>query len=106
MVTESMVTDRLAGAASPPHRLWQAQDAKTADTGSLGQAIVNRLFSAGLDLALVRSQIPDGPAADRLSHAVSQLDEAIIDLRRLMLAVAGIPARPASPGRGPPGCCS
>ena len=71
--------------------------------GPLGQVIVNRLFSAGLDLSSALSQIPDGPAAARIRHAVSELDEALISLRHLVFAVDDPITRPTSPDDDPPG---
>jgi hypothetical protein len=53
-----------------------------------GQTISNRLFSAGLDLHFVLMMVRDGPGRHRLEHAVAELDEAIKDLRHLMLAVS------------------
>lgn len=58
--------------------------------GVLGQAVVSRLSSAGLDVDFALMLVHDGPAADRLRHAVDELDEAIASLRRLMLAVPGV----------------
>lgn len=53
--------------------------------GALGQAISNRLFTAGLDLSSVLMLVHDEPTLMRLQHAVDELDEALRDLRRLML---------------------
>jgi hypothetical protein len=64
----------------------------------LGQEISHRLFSAGLDLDFALSLDGNGPATDRLRHAVAELDEAIKDLRRLMLGMPR-PAAGAGPGR-------
>jgi hypothetical protein len=74
------------------------------DAGALGQAIAARLFSAGLDLHFALMLSGDGPAAQRLRHAVGELDDAIRDLRSLLLALPG-PAAGAfrtasSPGPG------
>ncbi len=57
------------------------------DAGALGQAISNRLFSAGLDLDFALTLTGNGPARMRLEHAVTQLDEAIKELRHLVIAV-------------------
>ena len=57
------------------------------DAGVLGQAISNRLFSAGLDLDFALTLTGNGPARMRMEHAVTQLDEAIKELRHLMIAV-------------------
>lgn len=59
------------------------------DPGALGQAIADRLFSAGMDLQFALMVAGDGPAASHLRHAVDQLDEAVKDLRHLVLAVQG-----------------
>lgn len=56
----------------------------------LGQAMVYRLFSAGLDVHFALMQTGDGPVTDRLHHAVAELDGAIDSLRHLMVLV---PAR-------------
>ncbi len=69
------------------------------DVGALGQAICHRLFSAGLDLDCALSLDGEGPAADRMRHAVVELDDAIKDLRHLMLAVSGPLAGAVPDGR-------
>jgi len=58
------------------------------DVGSLGQAIVHRLFSAGLDLSFAVMVTADGPVADRLQHAIAELDQAIAEVRHLMFALS------------------
>jgi hypothetical protein len=67
------------------------------DAGSLGQAIANRLFAAGTDLQFALMVAGDGAAGSRLWHAVGELDEAIRELRFLMLAIPDQTAA-ASPG--------
>jgi hypothetical protein len=67
--------------------------------GVLGQQISHRLFSAGLDLDFALSLDGNGPASDRLRHAVAELDEAIKDLRHLMLAAPGPAAGAVPDGR-------
>ena len=64
-----------------------AAENHAADPGVCGEAISNRLFSAGLDLHFVLMMVHDGPGRRRLEHAVAELDDAIKDLRHLMLAV-------------------
>jgi hypothetical protein len=59
------------------------------DARELGQVIAARLFSAGLDLHSALTLIADGPVADRLFHAVDELDGAIRDLRHLVLVAPG-----------------
>ncbi len=63
--------------------------------GEFGQSVVTRLFTAGLALNSALARIRDGPAADRVRHAVDEIDEAIRELRLLMLALPG-PATGAS----------
>jgi len=61
-----------------------------AQAAAIGQAISNRLFSASLDLHFVLMARYDGhggPGKLRLDHAIAEIDEAIKDLRHLMLAV-------------------
>lgn len=59
------------------------------DVGDLGQSITTRLFSAGLDVNFVLMLTGDGPARQRLLHVIDELDEAINELRHVMLAVTG-----------------
>jgi len=47
----------------------------------LGNVVVYRLFSAGLDLQAALGLIGDHPAADRIDRAIGQLDHAVRDLR-------------------------
>lgn len=68
------------------------------DAAALGQAISHHLFSAGLDLDFALSLDGNGPAGGRLRHAVAELDQAVKDLRHLMLAVPG-PTAGAAPDR-------
>lgn len=56
---------------------------------ALGQALANHLFAAGLDLQFALMVVGDGAAAPRLRHAVDEIDQAIKDLRILMLAIPG-----------------
>lgn len=56
--------------------------------GELGQAIVGRLFHAGLDMNYTLMLVGEGsPAADRISRAIDAVDLAIVDLRHLMVAL-------------------
>ena len=71
------------------------------DVGDLGQSIATRLFSAGLDLNSVLMLTGDGPARQRLRQVVEELDEAIKELRHLMLAVAGPAVGAALDGGSP-----
>lgn len=84
---------RRAGPHPPP---WPGDDTRDpgydGDACALGQLIAARLFSAGLDLHSALTLIADGPAADRLYHAVDELDGAIRDLRHLVLGLPGLAA--------------
>jgi hypothetical protein len=88
----------------PPPFRWPDDDVRypgcDGDFLVLGQEIAARLFIAGLDLHSALTLIADGPVADRLYHAIAELDGAIRDLRHLVLAVPGPTAgasRTASP---------
>lgn len=58
-----------------------------ADAGEFGQEISNHLFSAGLDLHFTLMTMPDGPGRDRVEHAITEIDDAIKDLRHLMVEI-------------------
>jgi hypothetical protein len=64
-----------------------ADSAAPGQTAVLGQAISNRLFSAGLDLHFVMMTRQDGPGVPRLEHAIAEIDDAIKDLRHLIIAI-------------------
>jgi hypothetical protein len=70
------------------------------DTGALGQQIANCLFSTGMDVQFALMVAGDGPAGSHLRHAVGQLDDAIKDLRCLMLAIPGQGTWPSPNGDG------
>lgn len=59
------------------------------DAGELGQALVTRMLSAGLDVSFALMVVHDGPAVVRLRHAVDELDAAIADLRGFLFSVPG-----------------
>jgi hypothetical protein len=61
------------------------------DADALAQAIARHLFTAGLDLDSALARIRDGPGTDQVCHAVAEIDAAIRDLRRLMLATVTAP---------------
>lgn len=61
--------------------------AEDADPGAFGQEISNHLFSAGLDLHYTLMTMPAGPGRDRVEHAIAQIDDAIKDLRHLMVEI-------------------
>jgi len=77
----------------PPPFRWPDDDVRDpgcdGDVRALGQGIAARLFIAELDLHSALTLIADGPVADRLYHAIAELDGAIRDLRHLLLAVQG-----------------
>lgn len=72
------------------------------DAVELAHVVAMRLFSVGLDLNFALMVLHDGPAASRLRHGIDELDGAIRDLRRLVLAVPGLAAG-AAPDGGSPG---
>jgi len=77
----------------PPPFRWPNDDVPDlgcdGDVRAVGQQIAARLFIAGLDLHSALTLIADGPVADRLYHAIAELDEAIRDLRHLVVALPG-----------------
>lgn len=97
-MTDSPQAHPAQAAGSRPSSLPAPDPGQDNDAGALGQAIANRLFSAGFDLHFALALAGDGasPAAQRLRHAVGELDEAIKDLRHLMLTVLA-PADGAGP---------
>ena len=54
----------------------------------LGDVVVHRLFAAGLDLQAAMGLIGDHPAADRIDHAIGELDRAVRDLREAIFDCA------------------
>jgi hypothetical protein len=56
--------------------------------GMHGQAIAERLFSVGLDLDYALTMAGDGPGAIRLRQAAAELDQAVLDLRFLMISLS------------------
>ena len=58
-----------------------------ADPGAIGQEISNRLFSVGCDLHFALMTLREGPGKRRLGHAIHEIDDALRDLRHLMLAI-------------------
>jgi signal transduction histidine kinase len=85
-----------AGAAGPSRELAGERDRIAQH---LTEVVVHRLFAAGLDLQAALGLIGDHPGADRIGHAIGELDRAITDLRDAIFDHA--PATAAShPGRG------
>jgi hypothetical protein len=70
------------------------------DADERGQRIANCLFSAGMDVQFALMVAGDGPAGPQLRHAVDQLDDAIRELRFLMLAIPEQGASPSVDGDG------
>lgn len=58
------------------------------DPGMYAQTISNHLFSAGLDLHFTLMTLHDGPGRDRVEQAITEIDDAIRDLRHLMTEIA------------------
>ena len=67
-----------AGTAGPSRELAGERD-RIAQR--LTDVVVHRLFAAGLDLQAALGLIGDHPGADRIGHAIGELDQAITDLR-------------------------
>src|SRR5215469_11062717 len=64
-------------------------DGPAAEVAALGQSVVLRLLSAGLDLNVALTVAGDRAVASRLHNAIIQIDEAVGDLQRLMLVIPG-----------------
>lgn len=64
-----------------------ADSGAPAQAAALGQAISSRLFCASLDLHFVMMTRHDRAGGLRLEHAIAEIDDAIKDLRHLMLAI-------------------
>ena len=73
--------DAVAGEARP------GRAGSYPDPGAVGQEISRRLFSAGCDLHYALMTVREEPARYRLEHAVHEIDDAIRELRHLMLAI-------------------
>lgn len=58
--------------------------------------LVNQLFSVGLTLTGLQALVGDGAAAERLAHAVDELDDAIGQIRTIAFSVIPDGAAPAS----------
>jgi signal transduction histidine kinase len=67
-----------AGAAEETQDLTEERD-RIAQR--LNNVVVHRLFAAGLDLHTALGLVGDHPGADRIDHAIGELDQAITDLR-------------------------
>jgi hypothetical protein len=78
---------RSDGAGGRPRAEGHTDSGASGEVATLGQAISNRLFSAGLDLDFVMMTLNDEPGARRLEHAITEIDDAIKDLRHLMVAI-------------------
>lgn len=72
------------------------------DVAALGQTVAARLFTAGLDLHFALMLIGEGPAARRCTRAIDELDSAIRQVRRLVLAVQEQSRGGRSPASGVP----
>jgi hypothetical protein len=70
-----------------PDRGGRFPAASLTDPGAVGQEISSRLFSAGCDLHFAMMTVREGPGRQRLEHAVHEIDDAIRELRHLMVAV-------------------
>lgn len=77
-----------AAAAWPPWSPGTAASPADDDRlGALGDEVNNRLFRAGLDMCSALGLAKDEAVRMRLKRAVAELDDAIKDLRHLMLTV-------------------
>ena len=91
--------DRQVG-PQPPSSAHLGSPGDDHDAGARGQRIANCQFSAGMDVRIALMVAGDGPAGPQLRHAVGQLDDAIRELRFLMLAIPEQGASPSMDGDG------
>ena len=71
----------------------------------LNDVVVHRLFAAGIDLHAALGLVRDGRAAEKIYHAIGELDQAIRDVRDTICnagAPPRSPGRPATDSRGGP----
>jgi len=87
-----------AGADSPEMMLRLSQDHDRIAAG-LNDLVVRRLFAAGLALQAALTLIGEHRAAGKIEHAISELDQAIADLRDTVFDVANT----STPGARRPG---
>jgi hypothetical protein len=96
--------DDPATGRTPPATAVQSHDlAGIQDIAALGQTVAGRLLRAGLDLHVALKLIGDGPAAQRCASALDELDHAIRQVRKLVLAAherSGDGQLPAGDGLG------
>jgi signal transduction histidine kinase len=86
------------GADSPETQLRLSEDHDRIAEG-LNDLVVRRLFAAGLALQAALALIGEHRAVGKIEHAISELDQAIADLRGTVFDVA----RSSPPGAGRPG---
>jgi signal transduction histidine kinase len=82
-----------AGVDSPEMTLRLSEDHDRIAEG-LNDLVVRRLFAAGLALEAALALIGEHRAAGKIEHAISELDQAIADLRGTVFDVA----RTSAPG--------
>ena len=87
-----------AGAGSPGLTLRVSEDPDRIAAG-LNDLVVRRLFAAGLALQAALTLIGEHRAAGKIEHAISELDQAIADLRDTVFDVANT----STPGARRPG---
>ena len=63
----------------------------------LNDVVIHRLFAAGLDLHAALGMVGVGRAADKIDHAIGELDQAIRDVRDTVFNHGTPPRSPARP---------
>jgi Histidine kinase len=63
----------------------------------LNDIVVHRLFGAGIDLHAALGMVGAGRAADKIYHAIGELDQAITDIRNTIFNHGTPPRSPAQP---------
>lgn len=94
--TASAVSAVSAGSAASAVSAASAGDARLRPPSALpvelGESAIAHVFRAGLHLNVVLALAGDDTLESRLRGAIGELDEAVRDLRNLMLAVPGTAA--------------
>jgi hypothetical protein len=63
----------------------------------LNDIVIHRLFGAGIDLHAALGMAGVGRAADKIGHAIGELDQAIRDIRNAVFQRGTPPRPPAQP---------
>jgi signal transduction histidine kinase len=82
------------GAAGSAEAAWYLTEDHDRIARGLNDLVVYRLFAAGLDLEAALGLIGDHRGAGKIHHAISELDQAIRDLRDTIYGCKSAAAAP------------